>query len=186
MGLLREKIMIQLPPIPAWNALHPLIVHFPIALLLIVPIFIFIGILLQPGRGRAYLCSALILMAFGTSAVFLALETGEAAAQVAERIPGVEAVLESHEDLAETTRAVFSALTLIFAAILLLPPWLRRTPAWLAGRALLLVFLLLYGAGTLLLVNTAHNGARLVHEFGVKAMVMSGGQPATAIEAERD
>ncbi len=177
--------MIQFPPIPAWDALHPLIVHFPIALLLVAPLFIVIGALLQPEKGRMYLFSALILMALGTSAVFLALETGEAAAKLAERTPEINAVLEHHEQLAETTRVVFSVLTVIFAAIVLLPRLLRRSPGWLMSRALPLIFLALYGAGMLLLVNTAHNGGRLVHEFGVKAMVEPGALP-TAAEAERN
>lgn len=177
--------MIQFPPIPAWDALHPLIVHFPIALLLVAPLFIVIGALLQPEKGRVYLFSALILMALGTTAVFVALETGEAAAKLAERTPEINAVLEHHEQLAETTRIAFSVLTVIFAAIILLPRLLRRSPGWLAGRGLLLLFLVVYGAGMLLLVNTAHNGGRLVHEFGVKAMVEPGALP-TAAEAERN
>jgi hypothetical protein len=37
----------------------------------------------------------------------------------------------------------------------------------------------------LLVVNTAHNGGRLVHEFGVKALVEPGALP-TAAEAERN
>jgi uncharacterized membrane protein len=177
--------MIQFPPIPAWDALHPLIVHFPIALLLVAPLFIVIGALLQPEKGRVYLFSALILMALGTTAVFVALETGEAAAKLAERTPEINAVLEHHEQLAETTRIAFSVLTVIFAAIILLPRLLRRSPGWLAGRGLLLLFLVAYGAGMLLLVNTAHNGGRLVHEFGVKAMVEPGALP-TAAEAGRN
>ncbi len=177
--------MIQFPPSPAWDALHPLIVHFPIALLLVAPLFIVIGAALRPEPGRIYLFSALILMAVGTSAVFVALETGEAAAKLAERSPEINAVLEHHEQLAETTRMVFSALTLIFAAILLLPRLLRRSSGWLASRALPLSFLVLYGAGMLLLVNTAHNGGRLVHEFGVHALVQPGG-PAPTAAAERD
>lgn len=177
--------MIQFPPIPAWDALHPLIVHFPVALLLVAPLFIVIGALLQPEKGRVYLFSALILMALGTTAVFVALETGEAAAKLAERTPEINAVLEHHEQLAETTRIAFSVLTVIFAAIILLPRLLRRSPGWLAGRGLLLLFLVVYGAGMLLLVNTAHNGGRLVHEFGVKAMVEPGALP-TAAEAERN
>jgi uncharacterized membrane protein len=177
--------MIQFPPIPAWDALHPLIVHFPVALLLVAPLFIMIGALLQPKKGRVYLFSALILMALGTTAVFMALETGEAAAKLTERTPEINTVLEHHEQLAETTRMAFSALTVIFAAIILLPRRLRRSPRWLAGRALLLLFLLAYGAGMLLVVNTAHNGGRLVHEFGVKAMVEPGALP-TAAEAQRN
>ena len=178
--------MIQFPPIPAWDALHPLIVHFPIALLLVAPLFILIGSLLEPEKGRVYLVAALILMALGTSAVFVALETGEAAAKLAERTPAINAVLEHHEQLAETTRVVFSVLTLIFAAILLLPRVLRRSSGWPVSRALPLVFLVLYGAGMLLLVNTAHNGGRLVHEFGVRAMVEPGAQPPATAAAERD
>ena len=176
--------MIQFPPVPAWDALHPLIVHFPIALLLVAPLFIVIGVSLRPEKGRVYLFSALILMALGTSAVFVALETGEAAAKLAERTPEINAVLEHHEQLAETTRVVFSVLTVIFAAIVLLPSLLRRSGGRLAGRALPLIFLVLYGAGMLLLINTAHNGGRLVHEFGVKAMVEPGVLPAA--EAERN
>ena len=177
--------MIQFPPVPAWDALHPLIVHFPIALLLVAPLFIVIGMTLRPEKGRVYLVSALILMALGTSAVFLALETGEAAAKLAERTPEINAVLEHHEQLAETTRVVFSVLTVIFAAIVVLPRLLRRSSGWLAGRALPLIFLVLYGAGMLLLVNTAHNGGRLVHEFGVKAMVEPQALPPAA-EAKGD
>jgi uncharacterized membrane protein len=177
--------MIQFPPIPAWDALHPLIVHFPIALLLVAPLFIVIGALLQPEKGRVYLFSALILMVLGTSAVFVALETGEAAAKLAERTPEINTVLEHHKQLAETTRMTFLALTVIFAAIILLPRLLRGSPRWLAGRALLLFFLVAYGAGMLLVVNTAHNGGRLVHEFGVKALVEPGALP-TAAEAERN
>ena len=30
--------MTQLPPIPQWSSLHPLIVHFPIALFLLSPL----------------------------------------------------------------------------------------------------------------------------------------------------
>lgn len=177
--------MIQFPPVPAWDALHPLVVHFPIALLLVAPLFIVIGVALRPAKGRVYLVSALILMALGTCAVFVALETGEAAAKLAERTPEINAVLEHHEQLAETTRVAFTVLTVIFAAIVLLPRLVRRNSRWLAGRALPLIFLVLYGAGMLLLVNTAHNGGRLVHEFGVKAMVEPEALPPAA-EAKGD
>jgi uncharacterized membrane protein len=176
--------MIQLPPLPAWDALHPLIVHFPIALLLITPLFILLGSVLEEEKGRMYLISGLILMALGTGAVFVALQTGEAAGKLAERTPEINAVLEHHEQLAETTRAAFSALTVIFAAILFLPRLLRRSSGRLM-RTLPLVFLLIYGAGMLVLVSTAHNGGRLVHEFGVHALV-GPGAPAPGAHAEGD
>ena len=59
-------VMLTLPPIPSWQAIHPLVVHFPIALLLIAPVFILIGIALKPERRFPFLLVALILMALGT------------------------------------------------------------------------------------------------------------------------
>ncbi len=178
--------MIQVPPIPSWDGLHPLIIHFPIGLLLIAPVFILIGALLKPEKGRAYLATALILMVLGTASVFVAIETGEAAGKLAERSPEINAVLEHHEHLAEATRVVFSVLTVIFAAMVLVPRLLRRTSSRLVGTVLPLVFLVFYGAGMLLLTNTAHNGGRLVHEFGVRAMVAPSALPAATAETGHD
>ena len=45
--------MLQFPAIPSWDALHPLIIHFPIALLLIAPIFIIVGAVLAPALLQA-------------------------------------------------------------------------------------------------------------------------------------
>ena len=163
--------MIQTPVIPPWEGLHPLIVHFPIALLLIAPLIVIVGALLKPESGRTVLYVALALMLIGTLGTFLAAATGEAAAKLAERNPQVSAVLERHEELAEATRAVFTGLTTIFAAVVFAPKAFQRLSGRLLSSVLPLLFLLLYGAGVLLLANTAHNGGRLVHEFGVRAMV---------------
>ena len=55
--------MLQFPAIPSWDALHPLIIHFPIALLLIAPIFIrVVGAALTPAKGRSYLIAAMVLL----------------------------------------------------------------------------------------------------------------------------
>lgn len=163
--------MVHLPPIPSWDALHPLIIHFPIALLLITPIFIVVGAALAPTKGRPYLIAAMILLLVGTASIFVAVETGEAAGKLAERTPGMERVLESHQSLAERTQAVFSVLSVILVALIAVPWLLKRADSRLTTTILPLAFLVLYSAGALLLVNTAHNGGRLVHEFGVRAMV---------------
>lgn len=170
--------MIELPPIPSWDGLHPLIVHFPIALLLVAPLFVILGAVVNPLRGRSYLLAALVLMALGTLGTVVAVSTGEAAGELAERGGQVEAVLEHHEDLAETTRTVFLALTAVFAAVLFFPRLFRRQLARVPQTLLLTIFLVAYGAGAVLLANTAHNGGRLVHELGVQAMM--GGSPSPA------
>ena len=178
-------VMIQFPPIPSWDALHPLIIHFPIALLLVVPFLIVVGALRPPEQGRTILYVALALMIAGTLGTFLAVASGEAAGRIAERTPQIDAVLERHEELAEATRITFSVLTVVFAAILLIPRMLGKVSGRLISTTVPLVFLLFYAAGVLLLTNTAHNGGRLVHEFGVKAAVKSSPLPVAETEVSR-
>jgi uncharacterized membrane protein len=165
-----------LPPLPSWDGLHPLIVHFPIALLFVAPLFVVLGIVLR--RSRLFLWAALLLMAIGTAGTFFAVSTGEAAGKLAERTPQINAVLERHEELAETTRIIFTALTLVFASIVVAPAALRRLQGAAFRITLPLVFLLFYGAGVVVLANTAHNGGRLVHELGVQALMAPSPAPA--------
>ncbi|HVO59368.1 MAG TPA: DUF2231 domain-containing protein [Terriglobales bacterium] len=176
--------MIQMPPIPSWDGLHPLIIHFPIALLLVAPILVLVGAPLKPEKGRPVLYVALALMIAGTLSIFVAAATGEEAGKLAERTPQIDAVLERHEELADATRAVFSGLTVIFAAIIFAPMAFHKLSGRLVATVLPLVFLLFYGVGVLLLTNTAHNGGRLVHEFGVRAMVAPTSVPVADSAAE--
>jgi uncharacterized membrane protein len=171
----------ELPPIPSWDGLHPLIIHFPVALLLVAPIFVVLGVLFKES-GRGFLAAALILMVLGTASAYLAVETGEAAGELADRSPEINPVLLNHQKLAERTRLVFTALTVVFAALLLVPALLKREPKRPLALVLYSLFLLLYAGGTLVLANTAHNGGRLVHEFGVRALIA----PAPAKGSARD
>jgi len=176
--------MLTLPPIPSWQAIHPLIVHFPIALLLIAPLFIVLGVVRKPERSFPFLLVALILMALGTVSTFVAASSGEAAGELTENMPQAKAVLEQHQELAETTEIAFSALTLIFASILFVPRLLKRAPTRAISMVLPLVFLIFYATGAVLLTNTAHQGGRLVHEIGVRAQMLPS---AVAMEtAERE
>lgn len=171
--------MFHLPPIPTWDGLHPLIIHFPIALLFVAPLLVVLGAILPPAKGRPMLWSALILMALGTASVFVAIATGEAAGKLADRTPEITATIQHHEALAERTRIVFSSLTAAFG-LLLVVPLLRRghQPGRLSSTVLPLVFLVLYGGGMLLLTQTADQGGRLVHQFGVQALLPP--EPAAA------
>ena len=169
-----------LPLIPDWQQLHPLIVHFPTALLLVAPIFILIGILRPPTSALPYLLSALLLMVLGTIASYVALSTG-LAARSQTRLPlEINAIVKNHQSLAETTALTFAALTIVFGAIVIVPRLLSRHSSRVITAALPAVFLVLYAAGVVLLVDTAHEGGRLVHEFGITAThpTNSGGQVA--------
>jgi uncharacterized membrane protein len=161
----------QFPPMPTWDSLHPLIIHFPIVLLLLSPLFIVISAVLRPPSGRPYMIAAIIVLLLGTASLFIAASTGEAAAELAERGEAMNPVLESHESLASASRIAFSGLTVLLIAIYLLPRFLGREETQFAARYLPLAFLAVYSVGAVLIVNTAHAGGRLVHEFGVHALI---------------
>lgn len=152
----------------SWDALHPLVIHFPIALLLVAPILVVAGMTL-PRHGTGLFIAAFILMLIGTVATYFAVATGEAAAQFAEQVPRASTILERHEELAASTRVIFTVLTVLFAAILLGPSIAKRSFGRRSSFVLNAAFLLLYSAGALILINVAHQGGRLVHEFGVGA-----------------
>jgi uncharacterized membrane protein len=159
--------------LPDWDALHPLIIHFPIALLLVAPLIILTGIFL-PAKGRTYFfITAFILLALGTVACFVAVSTGSAAGELAERIANAEGVLEQHEELAQTSTAIFSALTAVFGAIVFIPLLFKKELSRTINAVLSLAFLIFYVSGVVVLINTAHQGGMLVHRFGVHAMVAS-------------
>jgi uncharacterized membrane protein len=175
--------MLELPPIPAWDGLHPLIIHFPIALLLVAPVFIVLGLIVG-GRSKWFMTSALVLMVLGTAASFVAVSTGEAAGKLADRTPEVNQVLQHHEELAERTRLTFTVLTVVFAGLLWGPAVLKRQLGRVPALVLTLLFLGVYGAGTVLLANTAHNGGRLVHELGVRSLMPSAPLPVASLDPD--
>jgi uncharacterized membrane protein len=108
-----------------------------------------------------------------TIATYFAVATGEAAAELAERTLGVAAVLERHEEMAETTRAIFTVLTVVFAGILFVPSLFKRNLGRKSAVVVNLAFLVFYTAGAIVLANVGYEGGPLVHEYGVHAMTGS-------------
>lgn len=169
-----------LPPLPSWDALHPLIVHFPIALLIVAPAIIVAGVFLPRHRAGFFL-AALLMFAIGTISAYIAVSTGEAAARVAERGVEINSLLERHETLAENARLLFTILTVLWLAIVIgLRVAERRLPAW-SHAGLPLVFVAACVPGLLLIAQMAHLGGRLVHQHGVHAMLPPESEPTTAV-----
>lgn len=158
------------PPIPSWDGLHPLIIHFPIGLLLVAPVFLVLSLLVVKYR-RAFALSALVLMALGTVAAFVAVSTGLAAAEIAEKTPEVIPVIENHEEMGETTRNLFTGLTVLYAGLLFGPGVLKKELKPKLALIFHIVFLLFYLACAVVLADTGHLGGRLVHEFGIRALM---------------
>ncbi len=163
--------MQQFPPIPAWEALHPLIIHFPIVLLLMSPLFIAISAILPPSKGKPFMMTAIFLLLLGTASLFIARSTGKEAAKLVEPKGTMGTVLETHRNFASETIIVFSQLSIILLGIFLLPRILRQRETRLFSTVLPLTFLAFYLGGIVFLLNTAYTGSRLVHQLGVHALI---------------
>ena len=158
------------PPIPAWDAMHVVVVHIPVALLLVSPLFVAMGIMPGPWRSGLRIAALLVLL-LGTGGAYLAVETGEAAAQIAQRTEPMAAVLKRHAELAEWTRNVFTGIALAYAAFLACDRLMLRLRKSVLGVVTQLLLLVACLAGALLVANTGHLGGRLVHEFDIRAPI---------------
>jgi uncharacterized membrane protein len=165
--------MFSIPPLPPWSALHPLVVHFPIVLLLIAPFFLALALFLPRVKAKHAVFTGFALVVIGTGFLFLTVETGDAAAEAVAKTPEIKSVLHDHEELAETTQVVFGTLTFLLAALLFGPRLFKREIKIRSFRTVLSIFLLAYVGGALVLANTAHAGGRLVPELGVTAKITS-------------
>ncbi len=166
--------MALMPPIPPQEGLHPLIVHFPIGLLLTVPLFI-IAAALWKSKTREVFLGATALVVLGTLGAFAATMTGEWGEGAAKGIPGADAILDRHESLGETARNAFvgaSVAMLVLSAVV----WRKHDKLKGVVRVLgAVVILALYAVPCVVLAKAAHEGARLVHEAGVRAPLTAQG-----------
>lgn len=139
-------------PLPM-ESVHPLIVHFPIALLLTaVGLDLVALILTRPALHRV----ALWNLTLGTLGAGVAVWTGYRAADIAKHSFEIHQVMELHRKL--------GIATLILGSLVVI--WRLWKRDHLGSRVRLLILLvMLVMTGTL--GYGAHLGGRLVYEFGV-------------------
>lgn len=158
--------MALIPPLPTWDTAHPIVVHFPIGLLAVAPVFIVLS-MLWGSRHREMLTSALVMVLLGTAGAVLATATGEASERWAKGVPGVDKLVHEHEEAGELARNLFigvSAVVLIACAV----AWARSKPMAMGGRWLLGAILLgVYVYPALTLMQAGHLGGQLVHDHKV-------------------
>ena len=145
--------------IPAWAPnIHPLLVHFPIALLCAAVAVDVAGWAFR--RNRPLREAATLLYALGTVGAIAAYLTGRAASQ-SIWLPGMaEPVLKQHWDWALRTVWFFGIVTVV--RLFFLRPS-RREP----GLAIVAAFALVGLVGIGLLLETGDRGGRLVYQHGV-------------------
>lgn len=160
--------MTILPPMPPADGLHPILVHFPIALLLTAPVFIILAAAWH-ARRREMLLSALVLVALGTLGAVAAAWSGEEGEHAAKAVASAKPVLHDHEELGELARNLFLGMTAILTVATVFVYKRGERLSRSAGVLTCAGLLLLYIAPALVLANAAHQGGRLVHELGVRA-----------------
>jgi len=161
--------MLGFPPLPPYEGLHVIVVHFPIGILLIAWLPMLIA-MIDKKRRQAWFASAAMLLIVGTIAAFAATLTGEAAHEiVGATSEQVSQAIHEHEEAAETARNLFVAVTILFFAV-----WIagakvapkKRPMVAIVGGALVVVA---YFVAAVALANAGHLGGVLVHEFGIHA-----------------
>jgi len=144
--------------LPDWAPnVHPLIIHFPIVLLLIAVVADLSALLFKKADWlRKSAVSLYVLSALGAIVTYF---TGKQAADIVTFPPPSYPVISKHADLALYTTLFFS----IYALIRLFLFWKKwDTKRWTTG----LLFLIAAG-GYILVQQTAEQGGMLVYKYGV-------------------
>ncbi len=95
---------------PTLAQLHPQVVHFAVALLLLGVLFRVISL---SGMLKFTNHAAATLLILGTIAALVSVKSGDAAHGPVERIPGARTAVIEHEAAAETTENVFALVALL-------------------------------------------------------------------------
>lgn len=160
--------MSLLNSLPSFDSIHPLVVHFPVAILMILPVLFLVALFCN--RATSFFIIG-ILLTLGNASSFLAVETGEATEDAVKKTEQVEDLIETHGEMAEQMFYVFIALALIYWVLYLG----RKYISVRVGNKIWLSLLGIYGCfyifGLILLIKTAHAGGLLVHKYGVHAAI---------------
>lgn len=137
------------------SLLHPMVVHFPIALLIVAFVFDLAGLL---ARRTSLTQAALYCQVFGALGAVAAYLTGERAEEAVERLASAHTVLERHEDLGKLLMYAAIAVALIRLGLV----WKGKADSQ-GVKALLTAFSL----GLVFLVGaTGFFGGQLVYDHG--------------------
>lgn len=141
--------------------LHRWVVHLPLALLVLAPLFAVASVLNRSVVRRTLALSAIVLLMSGVALVFVTFGAGQQAASQMFETEG-RAVLERHAASALGAKESFTAAALLVALSLLLKRLLHLRIAQLTA-VLPAGAILFYAVGLVWLVEAAYYGERLAH-----------------------
>lgn len=152
--------LLLLTTVPGLRGVLP---QIPLVLLMACPALILVGAALPPLRGRPFLVAALLLLVLGTGGLYPGAPggtfpwSGAAGAGLWVRSLYSEAWI------------IFTGLTAIYIAVIVMPSLLHRRSSRLFSTVLPLSFLVLYSAGTVFLLHTVNGAAGTTHGPGAPA-----------------
>nr|BAL58782.1 hypothetical conserved protein [Candidatus Acetothermum autotrophicum] len=154
--------------------IHPIIVHFPIALFLTGFALDVIGHLFQRDVLKR---AGLILVVLGAVGALAAMLSGQFAEESVEEhlSKAGERVLDTHEDLGKLTAYLLIGVAAI--RLILAMSWLSRW-RWIAGTALV-IYLIAGAVGVGALTVTGYYGGELVYRYGAGVQLA---QPAMELQ----
>jgi uncharacterized membrane protein len=135
--------------------LHPLIVHFPIALFSLAFVFEIIEIF----KKESFKNSSFLVLIFAILCAILAVQTGNIDAQNLSLDNKAKEILEQHQSSANFSLFMLALVFMIKFYVTLK----RREPA----RTLTLVLFALYLLGLIFIYRTAYLGTKLVFEYSI-------------------
>lgn len=138
--------------------LHPMVVHFPIALLIVGFLFDVFGLLARQEWAKR---AGMTLVVLGSIGALAAMLTGSAVEETIEETlsEAGEGMLEAHSTLGEWT--AYAWLVIAALRLLVATPWLKKVQnaAWGA-------YVLGAIAGLAMITLTAYRGGELVYTYG--------------------
>jgi uncharacterized membrane protein len=154
-----------MPFLPEWAPnVHPLMVHFPIALLIFALVFDLFALIFRNVNWLRYAAGSLYIL--GAAAALVTFFTGKQAADIVNVPAMARHTLSEHADLALYTVWFFGIYGVIRLFFLLQKEsyaWKKLSRKWMVSFVLFLI-----GAGGMfLLYETAEHGAELVFHYGV-------------------
>jgi uncharacterized membrane protein len=157
--------------------LHPIIVHFPLALTFILPFLILIFALMIKKNKMSHQAWLIIigLQVLTTSTGYISLESGEEAEEVAEKVVDKKLIHE-HEERAE----VFVGSTVLALVISVAAFFLRKEIQFFVKLAVCLVSFL----SCFLAYRTGESGGELVYRYGAAsayAQQLDGGNEGNSL-----